>query len=149
MDPLRILTTELFALLRCCAIIVTVLVLMMTLVELLHHRGTILRLSGKAAPLLARLGFSRDAGIPLISGTLLGLTYGSGAIIGTSNGALTRKDLYLLGVFFTFCHGMIEDPLIFVPAGANWFILVGTRLALTVLGTMTASRVYDATHDRE
>jgi len=74
--------------------------------------------------------------VPLITGIIIGLTYGAGIIIHsirTSN--INKKEAFLILLFLSVCHAMIEDTLIFVVIGANGFILIAFRFALAIILT--------------
>jgi hypothetical protein len=74
--------------------------------------------------------------VPLITGIIIGLTYGAGIIIHsikTSN--VNKKEAFLILLFLSMCHAMIEDTLIFVVIGANGIILIVFRFILAILLT--------------
>lgn len=78
-------------------------------------------------------GISGKGLIPLITGIIIGLTYGAGIIIHsirTSN--VGRKEAFLILLFLSLCHAIIEDTLIFVVIGANGLVLVAFRFALAI-----------------
>jgi len=99
--------------------------------EFLKGRG-----SGLAKKRFAFLGISQSGLIPLVTGIVIGLTYGAGVIIHsirTSN--VGKKEAFLILLFLSICHAMIEDTLIFVVIGANGFILIAFRFALAIILT--------------
>ena len=80
------------------------------------------------------VGITQHGLVPLITGIIIGLTYGAGVIIHsirTSN--LSRKESFLILLFLSICHAMIEDTLIFVVIGANGFILIAFRFVLAFI----------------
>jgi len=82
------------------------------------------------------LGITNQGLVPLITGIIIGLTYGAGVIIHsirTSN--MSKKESFLILLFLSICHAVIEDTLIFVVIGANGFILIGFRFALAIILT--------------
>ncbi|MDD5009398.1 MAG: hypothetical protein PHU49_04680 [Syntrophorhabdaceae bacterium] len=84
----------------------------------------------------AFLGISQNGFIPLVTGVIIGLTYGAGVIIHsirTSN--VGKKEAFLILLFLSICHAMIEDTLIFVVIGANGFILIAFRFVLAIILT--------------
>ena len=84
-------------------------------------------------------GITHHGLVPLVTGVIIGLTYGAGVIIHsirTSN--LGRKESFLILLFLSVCHAIIEDTLIFVVIGANGFVLVAFRLSLAVALTYLA-----------
>jgi len=84
----------------------------------------------------AFLGISGSGFIPLVTGIIIGLTYGAGVIIHsirTSN--VGKKEAFLILLFLSICHAIIEDTLIFVVIGANGIILIAFRFALAIILT--------------
>ncbi len=70
----------------------------------------------------------------IIAGQLLGITYGAGILIREANrGTLSRKDIFFIGTFLMICHSIIEDVLLFVLFGANYWVIVGVRVTAAVL----------------
>ncbi|MEI6154526.1 MAG: nucleoside recognition protein [Deltaproteobacteria bacterium] len=81
-------------------------------------------------------GITHNGLVPLITGIIIGLTYGAGIIIysiRTSN--INKREAFLILLFLSICHAMIEDTLIFVIIGANGFILVAFRFILAIILT--------------
>ena len=77
----------------------------------------------------------------LLTGQLLGITYGAGILIKEANsGTLQRRDLLFIGTFLMVCHSLLEDPLLFVLFGANYWIIIGSRLFMACLAAFLASR---------
>ncbi|MCX7856554.1 MAG: hypothetical protein N2513_01010 [Deltaproteobacteria bacterium] len=85
----------------------------------------------------AFLGISKEGLIPLITGIFVGLTYGAGIIIHSirySN--LSKSEAFLVLLFLSICHAIIEDTLIFAVIGADESILIFSRFFLTTLLTL-------------
>jgi len=92
-------------------------------------------------------GISGKGFVPLVTGIIIGLTYGAGIIVyslRTSN--TSRKEAFLILLFLSICHAIIEDTLIFVVIGANGFVLIGFRFALAIVLTylIYRSRLFNA-----
>jgi hypothetical protein len=90
------------------------------------------------------LGISHNGLIPLVTGIIIGLTYGAGVIIHsirTSN--ISKREAFLILLFLSVCHAIIEDTLIFVVIGANIFVLVAFRFALAIALTWMVKRMGD------
>jgi len=89
----------------------------------------------------AFIGISGSGLISLVTGIIIGLTYGAGVIIHsirTSN--VGKKEAFLILLFLSICHAIIEDTLIFVVIGANGFILIAFRFALAIILTYAIYR---------
>ncbi len=99
---------------------------------------------GKHCPTkkLKFLGISGDGLIPLFTGIVVGLTYGAGVIVhSVGQSGFNKKEAFLVLLFLSICHAIIEDTLIFVVIGANGFILVSVRFLLAILLTFLAQRI--------
>jgi len=73
-----------------------------------------------------------SAPFSIITGIILGITYGAGVLIAEKK-RLTKKELLYVGTFLMIAHSLIEDPLLFVLFGANFWILVILRVFLAVV----------------
>ena len=79
----------------------------------------------------------------LLAGQLLGITYGAGILFKEANsGNLRKKDIFFIGTFLMICHSILEDPLLFVLFGANYWVIVISRLAMACLVTFLISRFF-------
>lgn len=79
----------------------------------------------------------------LLTGQLLGITYGAGILIKEANsGNLQRRDLLFIGTFLMICHSLLEDPLLFVLFGANYWVITGSRLFMACLAAFLVSRFF-------
>ncbi len=85
------------------------------------------------------MGFTRAGLVPLITGIIIGLTYGAGVIIHSIKAHNIRpREAFLILLFLSVCHALIEDTLIFVVIGANGLVIVAARLVLAVVLTYAA-----------
>lgn len=65
----------------------------------------------------------------LVTGTILGITYGAGVLISEyESAAMSKKEVWFVGTFLMICHAIIEDTLLFVIFGANLWVIVLLRL---------------------
>ena len=59
----------------------------------------------------------------------LGITYGAGILISESKKKiLTKKDIFFIGTFLMICHAVIEDTLLFVVLGADFWLILMPRI---------------------
>ncbi len=87
------------------------------------------------------LGISANGLIPLITGVIIGLTYGAGIIIHSIRSSnMDKKEAFLILLFLSICHAIIEDTLIFVVIGANGLIILGARFLLAFGFTYVVGR---------
>jgi len=78
----------------------------------------------------------------LLTGQLLGITYGAGILFKEAeSGNLKKKDLFFIGTFLMICHSILEDPLLFVLFGANYWIMVTTRLIMACVAAFFFTRL--------
>lgn len=79
---------------------------------------------------------SPEAVFPILAGLLFGLVYGAGFIIQASKeGALSKRDLYLVSLFLVINHSMIEDTLLFVAIGAKGLVVIIFRFIASIIIT--------------
>ena len=77
-----------------------------------------------------------------MGGFFLGITYGSGLILPfTKDNSITKKDLLIIFIFLSLCHGMVEDTLIFMAIGANGLFLVLFRVILALLSVIVMMNI--------
>jgi len=86
-------------------------------------------------------GITQNGLVPLITGVIIGLTYGAGVIIHSIRSSnMDKREAFLIMLFLSICHAIIEDTLIFVVIGANGIILVAIRFFLAFIFTYFAYR---------
>jgi hypothetical protein len=116
--------------------LVLIIVPLVTIFELLRYLSFFRRVGKGVEPLMKGMGLSRSAAAPLFTGIFLGIAYGAGIIIRVARqNNLSRREVFLVGLFLATCHAVIEDTLIFVVIGGNFWIMLGVRLVLAVFLT--------------
>ena len=79
------------------------------------------------------MGFSHEAGLPLLAGTIFGIVFGAGLIVDSvREQGLDRRQVLLVSVFLALCHGIVEDTGLMLVLGANPFWITVPRLLLAV-----------------
>ena len=97
----------------------------------------------KQTSFIARYNQRVQTSFSLLTGQLLGITYGAGILLKEANsGNLKKKDLFFIGTFLMICHSLLEDPLLFVLFGANYWIMVISRLIMASLTAFLLTRLY-------
>jgi hypothetical protein len=87
-------------------------------------------------------GMSSKGLVPLITGIIIGLTYGAGVIIYSIRSTdIGKSEAFLVLLYLSVCHAIIEDTLIFVVIGANGFVIVATRVLLATILTYLAYKI--------
>ncbi len=118
-----------------------VVIPLMIIIQLMRDYNILEMISNKLRPLARLLGISREAVFPLLIGLFIGISYGAGAVMETAKEAdLSKRDIFLIGIFLSCCHGILETTLIFYVIGANFWVLTVVRLAAAFLFTMIFSR---------
>ncbi|HYG57130.1 MAG TPA: nucleoside recognition domain-containing protein [Symbiobacteriaceae bacterium] len=111
-------------------------------IQLLRDGGVLGRLSRFLSPLLAPLRLPGDAGLPVVAGLTIGLTYGSGVIIQVvEEGKLNRDELTVVCVLLGVSHALIEETILLTSLGANGVLLVALRVLLAPTFAFVASRL--------
>jgi len=77
----------------------------------------------------------------IITGLILGITYGAGILIQEKNN-LSKKEILFVGTFLMICHSLIEDVALFVIFGANMWVLIFIRLFLAIIISYIIMKFY-------
>lgn len=87
--------------------------------------------------------FSIDSktGLSMAIGILFGLLYGAGAIIkNIEDDKPDKRSVFLVCMFLSLCHAVIEDSLIFTSIGASFFWIFMTRFLTACIFTYFLSK---------
>jgi len=99
------------------------------------------RIAGWMAPMLGVFRLSREAAFPLLVGIIFGIAYGAGVLIEeASSGRLSWRDLFLINVFLSVCHAVVEDTALFIAVGANGVVILLGRFVAAIIITYLLSR---------
>lgn len=120
-----------------------IIVTMVTIFEVVRYFPFFRRAGRALDPVMSGVGLSATSLVPLFTGVFLGISYGAGIILRvTQQRKLPSRELFLLGLFLSACHGVVEDALIFSVIGGNGWVLIGVRLFLAVAVTALLARVW-------
>lgn len=76
-------------------------------------------------------------------GVILGITYGAGILISEyEKNTLSKRDILFIGTFLMICHAIIEDTLLFVIFGANFWVIVSMRVLFAFIFAFVLVRLY-------
>ncbi|NLY55621.1 MAG: nucleoside recognition protein [Firmicutes bacterium] len=115
----------------------------MVLIEFAKTYNWIERITFLTKPITRLLNLSEHAILPLTVGLTFGLILGAGVLIQTAReGNISLRDLFLLNVFLSICHGVIEETMVFVALGINGLLLVGLRFSIALLTTLIVARFF-------
>lgn len=121
-------------------IMASIIIPIMIMLEIARDLKLLDRFSKKVAPVLKIFGMSPEASYPLLAGFFFGISYGAGVIIEAArSGRISWKDMFLVNVFLSACHAIIEDTALFIAIGANPFIIIVGRLVMAVVITYLVS----------
>lgn len=123
-----------------CLIVFAILVPLMIVLELMRQTRALNWLTDSVHPLAGRIGFQREALVPLLAGFLFGISYGAGVLIPEARSrTIGKRQIFLVAVFLALSHAMIEDTLLFMAVGANGLYLFFSRLILAIIFTYIIS----------
>ncbi|MCX7955449.1 MAG: hypothetical protein N3A01_09730 [Bacteroidales bacterium] len=90
-------------------------------------------------------GISKGGIVPLLVGLFFGIVYGSGIMLQfRKNNSITDKDSALIAVFLILAHAIIEDTMLFVIVGGNFWIIFILRVfvAYAFIRTFSLGNLY-------
>ena len=142
MDWGLFLETAIKGALKLCLIVFAILIPLLIALEFMRQTKALNWLTDKINPATSKLGFSKEALVPLLAGFLFGISYGAGVLIPEARSNLiSKRQIFLVAVFLALCHAMIEDTLLFMAVGANGLYLFFSRLILAIVFTFLVSRL--------
>ena len=116
-----------------CLMIGVIIIALNTLQRILQEFNLMSRLSAPLRPLMAFAGLPRSTSFLWIICNVVGLTYGSAAMIDEiERGGINRHDSRLLNTHVALSHSLLEDTLIFYSIGVGLFWLLIPRFLLAV-----------------
>lgn len=109
---------------------------LMVIIEFLKEFKVIEKIGPLLLPLLKMLRLPKEVVLPLIARLIFGIAYGAGVIIQSAREEVVQKeDLFTVSLFLVVCHSIIEDTMLFLTVGANFWIIALGRFLLAVLVT--------------
>lgn len=121
---------NLYLTLKIFGIILSILVFL----EILKVLGWIRQVVKIFSPFLRLLGLSQGTGILWITGAFFGLIYGAAVIVEEiKDGHLAKEEVEKLHLSIGINHSFIEDPILFMALGLNFFWLFIPRLLAAIL----------------
>jgi hypothetical protein len=89
------------------------------------------------ARVVRHVGLNERSAAPTLIGFLFGLAYGGGVIVrDVRRHDLPRRQVFIMSVFLSMVHAIVEDSLIFIALGASVFWVVVYRIAWAALVTL-------------
>jgi hypothetical protein len=90
-------------------------------------------------PLMAVLGLSGDAAIPLVLGNFLNLYAAIGAILTLD---LTVKEVFIIAVMLSFSHNLFIESGVALKVGVKLWVILLVRLGLAFISAITINLVW-------
>ncbi len=110
-------------------------------IQFLKDSGWLGQLSKWMRPLLRPLRLPDEAGLPMVAGLAVGLTYGAGVLIQTAEeGKLSKDQLTVMCVFLGICHAVVEETILFTAVGSNGVLLIAIRFVTAAIFGFGVSR---------
>ena len=89
------------------------------------------------ARVVRHVGLDERSAAPTLVGFLFGLAYGGGVIVrDVRRHDLGRRQVFIMSVFLSMVHAIVEDSLIFIALGASIFWVVVYRIVWAALVTL-------------
>jgi len=116
----------------------------MIFIQVLKDLRWLDRFASALHPATRLIGLEKKSSVTIASGFLFGLAYGAGVMIqAVKEDEVRRKDLYLVVIFLSACHAVVEDTLIFVPPGIPVWPLLLIRFIIASFLTFSVARVWN------
>ncbi|HHZ01102.1 MAG TPA: nucleoside recognition domain-containing protein [Sedimentibacter sp.] len=122
--------------------IARLLVPIMVLIEIFKDTKLIDKISDYFSPVSKFFTLSKTSGISLLLGLFFGLTIGAGAILqSVKDYKVDKRSIFLIIMFLSPCHAILEDAIIMGAAGANLIPLLIARFLVATFVTFAFSRL--------
>ncbi|MCP3893762.1 MAG: nucleoside recognition protein [Bacteroides sp.] len=114
--------------------IVLIVTALMILQRALSEFNLIDLISRPLRPLMRIFGLPDNSPFLWIVGNVVGLAYGGAVMIDlVEEGKLSLKDSNTVNYHLSISHSLLEDTILFVALGINWFVIIGTRLLFAII----------------
>ncbi len=120
--------------LKSFAVIFMVISALLLLLKILKLVGIEKLMAVMLRPFLRLLGISKDATNLTIIGITLGLSFGGGLLINEAKkGHIAARDVFTAIMLLNLLHSLIEDTLLILLIGANFYTIFWGRIVFSVL----------------
>ena len=122
-----------------------IVVPIMVVLELFEGTRPFRRLVRGWARIVRHVGLDEQSAAPTLIGFLFGLAYGGGVIVrDIRRHSMGRRQVFIMSVFLSMVHAIVEDSLVFIALGASTFWIVGYRIVWAALVTLALTAVATA-----
>lgn len=112
-------------------------------IQWLREKQWIAAFSRWMSPFTRMLGMNENTSTTFAAGILFGISFGAGVMLqAVKEDGVKKRDLYLVFIFLSTCHAVVEDTLIFVPLGIPVWMLFVIRLTLAIILTMLVASAW-------
>jgi hypothetical protein len=119
-----------------------IIIPLMIIMEIFKDLKLIDKISKLLKPVTKFFNINENSSISLVVGMVFGLLFGAGTIISSAKEYnLDKRSIFLICMFLSLCHAVIEDTLIFAAVGANLYFLLGARIFAAVITTFVLSKL--------
>ncbi|ADO82051.1 nucleoside recognition domain-containing protein [Ilyobacter polytropus] len=119
-----------------------IIFILLAVMEILQKIGVIDWINLKFSPMMKLFGIESGLSFTCIVGLTMGISYGSGFIIKESReGKYSKRSFFLVAVFMSLCHGLIEDTLLMVSIGAKMIGIFWFRLIFAIVVTVIFNKL--------
>ncbi len=134
MDWTKVLLETLYVSYSTIIKMIFVIVPLLIAIECLKDMGWLEKLSARLRGVTRFLRLPGEAALGLIVGFFVGLLFGSGVIMQTTEEVkMTRTQINTLFVFIGLCHAVIEETILFTAIGANGAAILLSRILTALL----------------
>lgn len=146
---MSILAEMIKGILEMAVTILLIVIPLMIVIELLSAYGIMKKITDFLKPSLRYFNLSPEAGVPLLIGQFLGLSYSAGVLVQYSkDNKVPQNEMWVVCLSLGLCHSLIEDTMLFVAVGARLWVLVVSRLILFILATYLAGKYIEVRRNR-
>ena len=111
-----------------------VIIPLLIAIECFKDMGWLEKISARFRSITRLLRLPGEAALGLMVGFFVGLIFGSGVIMQTTEEVkMTRTQLNTMFVFIGLCHAVIEETVLFTAIGANAVIVLASRVITSLL----------------
>jgi len=104
--------------------------------DILKVTGVLERVITLMSPVLRICGIRKEAGHLTLVGLFLGITFGAGLIMQeVRSDGISARQVFLACVFMGFAHSVLEDTLLFLAIGADFYGVFVGRIIFAVIAT--------------
>ena len=114
--------------------ILVIITMLMTILEIAKQYGWIEKIVGVLHPLFVLFGLKKSSGSMWLAGIFFGILYGAAVIVDEAReGTIEKEELKKVHLTMGINHGVIEDPLLFLPLGLNLLLLYIPRMMAAII----------------